>query len=218
MALNSVFSIAKSSLFAHQQALAVTSSNLANVNNPAYSRQVALFGTVAPDHRGSFAFGTGVAVEDVIRIRNSVTDVQIRNNNQKYYDAEKRSTILSQIESLFSEPSEYGLSNLLTNFFNSWDELALDPTSLSLRTSVVQSSQMLSEKIGNIYDGVSNTISDTRKEALETAQSINTIIEQINTVNKQIYEASVVCNNANDLIDTSDKLHISVYLQYLSVQ
>ena len=62
MSLNSVFSIAKSSLFAHQQALAVTSSNLANVNNPAYSRQVALFGTLAPDHRGTFRFGTGVAV------------------------------------------------------------------------------------------------------------------------------------------------------------
>ena len=44
MGLNSVFSIAKSSLFAHQQALAVTANNLANANNPAYSRQVALFG------------------------------------------------------------------------------------------------------------------------------------------------------------------------------
>ena len=206
MALNSVFSIAKSSLFAHQQALAVTSANLANVNNPAYSRQVAIFGTLAPDNRGYYGFGTGVAVEEVVRIRNSVTDIQIRQNNQKYYDAEKRSSILSQIESLFSEPSEYGLSNLLSNFFNSWDELALDPTSLSLRTSVVQSAQMLSEKIGNIHDGISSAISNARTEAQETAETINTIVEQINTVNKQIYEASVVGNNVNDLIDTRDKL------------
>ena len=51
MALNSVFNIAKSSLFAHQQALAVTSANLANVNNPAYSRQIAMFGTMAPHSR-----------------------------------------------------------------------------------------------------------------------------------------------------------------------
>ena len=90
MGLNSVFSIAKSSLFAHQQALAVTSANLANANNPAYSRQVALFGTLSPDHRASFSFGTGVAVQDVMRIRNNVTDIQIRANNQGYYDAEKR--------------------------------------------------------------------------------------------------------------------------------
>ena len=49
MGLNGVFSIAKSSLFAHQQALAVTANNLANANNPAYSRQVALFGSLRPD-------------------------------------------------------------------------------------------------------------------------------------------------------------------------
>lgn len=89
MGLNGVFSIAKSSLFAHQQALAVTANNLANANNPAYSRQVALFGSLRPIHGVPFSFGTGVAVQDVMRIRNNITDIQIRANNHKYYDAEK---------------------------------------------------------------------------------------------------------------------------------
>lgn len=214
MALNSVFSIAKSSLFAHQQALAVTSANLANANNPAYSRQKAMFGTLSPDYRGSFTFGTGVAVQDVIRIRNSVTDNQIRENNQNYYDSEKRATVLSQVESLFSEPSEYGLSNLMTKFFNSWDELALDPSSLSLRTSVVQSGQMLSEKVENIRTGISNTKLDLRAESQNVTQSVNTIIKQIYTINKQIYDASVVDSSANDLIDTRDSLleELSTYV------
>ncbi len=214
MALNSVFSIAKSSLFAHQQALAVTSANLANANNPAYSRQKALFGTLSPDHRSSFTFGTGVAVQDVIRIRNNVTDNQIRANNQNYYDAEKKATVLSQIESLFSEPSEYGLSNLMTKFFNSWDELALDPSSSSLRTGVVQSGQTLSEKVENIRTGISNTRLDLRAEAQNVTQSINSIVQQLNTINKQIYEASVVKSSANDLIDTRDSLleELSTYV------
>jgi len=206
MALSSVFSIAKSSLFAHQQALAVTSANLANANNPAYSRQVALFGTLAPDHRASFSFGTGVAVENVLRIRNNVTDIQIRTNNHNFYEAEKRSTVLSQIESLFSEPSEFGLSSLMTQFFNSWDELALDPTSSPLRTSVVQSAQMLSEKIGSIHSGISQTKLDIRAEAIDITNRVNAIVEQLNTVNKQIYEASVVKSSSNDLIDTRDSL------------
>lgn len=206
MALNTVFSIAKSSLFAHQQALAVTSSNLANANNPAYSRQKALFGTTAPGYRASFSFGTGVAVQDVLRVRNSVTDIQIRANNHSYYDAEKKSTILSQIESLFSEPSEYGISNLMSKFFNSWDELAIDPSSVSLRTSVVQSAQMLSEKIENVHNGINNTKHDLKSDAVNVAASINTIVKQLHTVNKQIYEATVVGSTANDLIDTRDSL------------
>ena len=206
MALNSVFSIAKSSLFAHQQALAVTSSNLANANNPAYSRQKALFGTTTPGYRSSFSFGSGVAVQDVMRIRNSVTDIQIRNNSHSYYDSEKKSTLLSQIESLFSEPSEFGISNLMSNFFNSWDELALDPSSVSLRTSVVQSAQMLSEKIENVHNGITNTKNDLRADAINVTKNINSIIEQLHTVNKQIYEATVVGSTANDLLDTRDSL------------
>lgn len=205
MGLNSVFSIAKSSLFAHQQALAVTSANLANANNPAYSRQVALFGTLAPDHRASFSFGTGVAVQDVMRIRNNVTDIQIRANNQGYYDAEKKTVVLRQIESLFSEP-DYGLSNLMTKFFNSWDELALDPQSLELRTSVVQSAQMMAEKISTIHQGISQTRLDNRAEASDITNRINGILKQLNTVNKQIYEGAVVGSSVNDLVDTRDAM------------
>jgi len=206
MAISSVFSIAKSSLFAHQQALAITSANLANANNPAYSRQIALFGTTSPNHRASFTFGSGVAVQDVLRIRSNVTDIQIRTNNHSYYDAEKRATTLSQIESLFSEPSEYGLSSLMAQFFNSWDELALDPLSLALRSGVVQSAQMVSEKLGSVYDGISQSKRDLKTEAREVTDKINIIVKQLNTVNIQIYDASVVNSNANDLIDTRDSL------------
>jgi flagellar hook-associated protein 1 FlgK len=216
MAINSVFSIAKSSLFAHQQALAITSANLANANNPAYSRQIAVFGTTPPDNRATFTFGSGVAVQDILRIRNNVTDIQIRNNNHSYYDAEKRATMLSQIESLFSEPSEYGLSNLMAQFFNSWDELALDPSSISLRTSVVQAGQMLSEKIESVHDGISNSKLDIRTEAREVTERINSIVKQLNTVNKQIYDASVVNGNANDLIDTRDSL-LEELSQYVNI-
>ena len=206
MAINSVFGIAKTSLFAHQQALAVTSANLANANNPAYSRQIAQFGTLAPDNRGAFSFGTGVAVNDVVRIRNAVTDNQIRTNNHSFYDSQKKADVLGKVESLFSEPSEFGLSNLLVKFFNSWDKLALDPQSSALRTDVVQSGQMLSEKIDNIYTGIGETKMDVRAESQEITKSINTIIEQLHIVNKQIYEASVVGGGANDLIDTRDSM------------
>ncbi len=206
MALSSLFTISTSSLFAHQKALAVTASNIANANNPAYTRQVVMFGTAPPDHRAYFSFGSGVNVDKVLRVRNNVTDTQIRNNNQKYYDAEKQSTVLKQVETLFSEPSEYGLSNLMTSFFNSWDELAVDPHSTALRTTVAQSAQNLSEKISSIYKGITQTKLDTKNEAIDTVNKINTIVEQLHTVNSQVYEAHVVGSFDNDLIDKRDAL------------
>ncbi|MCB0746233.1 MAG: flagellar hook-associated protein FlgK [Ignavibacteriae bacterium] len=206
MSLNSIFGIAKSSLFAHQQALSITSQNLANANNPTYTRQVVLFGATPPDHRAVFSFGTGVEVQDVLRIRNQVTDTQIRANNQNFYDANKRSTMLKQIESMFSEPSEYGLSNLMTSFFNSWDELAVDPLSSALRTDVIHSAQTLSEKIGSIHKGMNQTKIDIEKDAENVVSIINNTVEQIHLVNKQLYEASTVGHYANDLLDKRDAL------------
>ncbi len=157
MALSNLFSIASSSLYAHQKALAVTSANITNANNPAYSRQVVMFGTATPNHRENFSFGSGVNVDKVLRIRNQVTDSQIRLNNQSYFSAEKQATTLSQVESLFSEPSELGLSNLMNEFFNSWDELAVDPNSTALRTNVVQSGQKISEKVSSIHQGITQS-------------------------------------------------------------
>lgn len=216
MPINSVFNIAKSSLFAHQQALAVTSANLANANNPAYTRQVVMFGSTPPDHRATFSFGTGVAVNDVVRIRNNVTDIQIRNNNQKYYEADKKSMILKQVETLFSEPSDYGLSSLFTNFFNSFDELAVDPLSTSLRTNVVQSAQSISEKVKSIYQGIKQTQNDVRADARNVVSTVNNLVEQIHIANKQIYEASVVGHYANDLIDQRDAM-LDELSQYVNI-
>jgi len=216
MALSSIFDIAKSSLFTHQQALSVTSTNLANANNPAYSRQVVMFGTTPPNSRANFSFGSGVKISDVMRIRNQVTDNQIRTNNQNYYAADKKSQMLKQVESMFSEPSEFGLSNLITSFFNSWDELAVDPLSASLRTNVVQSAQNISEKIGSIYKGISQTKIDVKNEAKNTVDAVNNLLEEIHTVNKQIYQATVVNHYANDLLDKRESL-IDQLSQYVSI-
>lgn len=213
MSLNSVFGIAKSSLFAHQQALAVTSSNLANANNPAYTRQVVNFGSAYTQNRAGYAFGTGVMVKDIVRVRNNVTDIQIRNNNEKYYQAETKSALLGQIEGLFSEPSEYGLSNLFAEFFNTFDELAVDPTSTASRATVIQAAESISEKVKSIYQGLETTSADVKGEAKNTVDTINNLVEQIHVANKQIYEASVVGHYSNDLIDTRDALldELSMY-------
>ena len=206
MALSNLFSIASSSLYAHQKALAVTSANIANANNPAYSRQVVMFGTATPNHRENFSFGSGVNVDKVLRVRNQVTDSQIRLNNQSYFSAEKQATTLGQVETLFSEPSEFGLSNLMNEFFNSWDEMAVDPNSNALRTNVVQSGQKISEKVSSIHQGITQTRNDTADEGRAVVSQVNSIVEQLHTVNKQIYDASAAKSFNNDLIDKRDML------------
>jgi flagellar hook-associated protein 1 FlgK len=205
MALNSVFDITTKSLSVYQKALSVTSNNIANANNPNYIRQRVVLGEEKPDFYSSITLGKGVKIEYIQRLKNQALDNQIIRYNSLQKQAEKQSNIISQTESLLSEPSDLGLSSLLTGFLNSFEELSVNPTSVPLRTSVIQNAQKLSVKAKSLYEGLETQKLDLGKEAVDAVANINNYLTQINTLNKQIYEASIVGHQANDILDNRDK-------------
>lgn len=198
--------IAKNSLGTYQRALDVTSHNIANANNANFSRQQIVFGTEKSTMQNMTEIGAGVKIDDILRVRNNLTDLQIRNYNQKYADVDKRSTVLGQIESLFSEPSELGLSTTLTSFFNSWDELAVTPNSTPLRRNVINAAKMVSDQISNLYEGLNQIKADLQIEALEKTEKLNGFLKEIQNLNNQIGTAAINNQPANDLMDRRDQL------------
>ncbi|MFH0734173.1 MAG: flagellar hook-associated protein FlgK [bacterium] len=205
MGVNSLLDMTARSLAVYQKALAVTSNNISNANSTSYTRQRVLLGPEASENFGSLSIGMGVKIVDIQRLKNQALDNQIVKYNSSQSFSEKQSTVISQVESLYSEPSELGISNLLSSFLNSWEELTLNPTSAALRTSVVQNAQNLSVKGQSVYEGLEEMRTDLGKEADNTVKDVNNYITQLSTLNKQIYESTIVGNSANDLLDTRDK-------------
>ena len=206
MSLSRIFDTSRRSLLVYQKALSVTSNNVANANNPDYSRQRTSFSSVAPDSRTRLSIGAGVEISDIQRIRNGILDKQIREYSENQSSAQKQSDILSSIENLFSEPTDQGLSNMINQFFNSWNNLSVDPTSVALRNSVVNSTQQLTGKLQNIYEGMNSERDDLTKDAANLVSQINNDTKDLKEVNRQIYAASVVNNDVNDLLDKRDKI------------
>lgn len=204
MSISKLFNISSRSLAVYQRALSVSSHNVANANNPNFTRQRVDFGTERDDIRVDGAWGSGIKIDAVLRVRDKLTDIQIRNYNQKFADADKRSNILSQVEGVISEPSPLGLSNLLTQFFNSWDELASSPTSIPLRTNVVQSAEKLASKFQNVYEDISQIQNDLRNEMREKVNTINNYLKEVEVLNKQIFESKVGGHVSNELLDRRD--------------
>lgn len=198
--------IAKNSLGTYQRALDVTAHNVANANNPNFSRQRISFGTEKSTMQNMTEIGAGVKIEDILRVRNGLTDIQIRNYNEKYADVSKRSTILEHVEGLFTEPSELGLSTTMTAFFNSWDELAVTPNSIPLRRNVINTAKTLSDQLSNIYEGLNQIKSDVQYEAIEKTEQLNGYLREIQSLNNQIGTASINGQPANDLMDKRDEL------------
>lgn len=206
MAISRIYDIARQSLSVYQSALTVTSHNVSNANNPAFSRQRVLLASEPPAKVNSFTMGAGVKIADIVRVRDQMIDTQLRKFSQSQSMFDKQNQIYSKLEVLLSEPSDLGLSSLITSFFNSWGELSTNPTSVQLRNNIVNSGRQLTNRFNELYQGYNKIKTELKNEAVQITKEINFYVEQINTLNRQIFEAQSRGVTSNDLMDQRDNV------------
>lgn len=202
MGIGRLLDISVRTMAAYQRAMDVTSQNISNAGNPDYSRQKTVFAT----EETQAGIGMGVKIQDVIRIKNDLLDSQLRKYQSSLSDAEKRSELLQQIESVIAEPSDIGLSSYMTQFFNSWSQLASNPNSIQLRSQVIQNAQRLSERFSEIFEGFSSLQSVLQKEAVSKTNQMNEYLKEISELNHRIYESEARGIKASELKDQRDAI------------
>jgi flagellar hook-associated protein 1 len=207
------FNIAKRGMFVQQKAIDVTSHNIANANTEGYSRQRAVIETTRPAYMPSLnnsmgpgQSGTGAQITAIERVRDSFMDFQVRNETSTYGKYEARQTFLSEIESIFNEPSDTGISTLLGKFFDSWQQLSKQAQSSNARTVVVQQSAALADELNHTYKQLEELKKNTYDVMKNTVFDVSNILTQINQLNEQIIGVKVAGNMPNDLMDKRDLL------------
>ena len=117
---------AYSALQAQQAALDVVSDKIANASTPGYTRQTVVLGegsTVPSFEAGSNGFttvGGGVSVEQVKRMQDEFVNSQVNIANGQSSSAAAVSNTLSQVDSIFNEPTTSGIQSQLDSFFSAW--------------------------------------------------------------------------------------------------
>jgi len=205
--------IAKTGLFISQKAIDLTGHNIANANSTGYTRQrlvtesidpasqTARFATIA---RGTIGGGTRVQALD--QVRNSYLDKEIRRENAGLGEWNKRTEQMEFVEFLLNETSDSSLSMSMADFFNSINELSLDPINEEIRTHVVQNAIKMTESFNHYYNQFS-TLQDTQNEAMKaTTDKINDMLTNIANYNKKIYSYELGGEKANDLRDQRNVL------------
>lgn len=206
MSISRVFDIAQRSLGVYRSALDVTAHNIANASNPNYSRQRVNFSSEIPEINAGIIWGTGVKLDSIQRITNQLVDTQLLNNKPKFSFNEKKSYLLGQIENVFSEPSDLGLSNLISGFFNSWSALSATPNSVPLRNNVIYSAQKLGSKVDAIKENFEIIKTDIKHEFQSNVTQINDYLSQIKNLNTKIFESTNRGVSPNDFMDEREKI------------
>ncbi|MDO9574349.1 MAG: flagellar hook-associated protein FlgK, partial [Candidatus Contubernalis sp.] len=214
--------IARSGMQAQQKALEVTSHNIANANTPGYSRQVARMVPTTPISysEGKGMLGSGVVVEEIARVRDHFLDMQIRKELQTLGQWDSRRHVLNQVEQIFMEPSDTGFSTVLGKFFDSWQELSLNPESSPVRATLVQNSSTMINTARHINEQLKTVRSDIDFNIELKVKEVNTLTEQIKDLNLQIIRLVALEEMPSDLMDRRDLLmdRLAEIIEYNAIE
>ncbi|MDV3427492.1 MAG: flagellar hook-associated protein FlgK [Bacillota bacterium] len=204
--LFSTFNIAVRGMSVQQKAIDTTSHNIANANTEGFSRQRINIETTRPFTGLSYSLGTGADVTEVLRVRDSFMDYQIRNEMSTQGLYTTRDSFLSQVESIFNEPSDTGISSLMGKFFDAFQELSKQPQDSNARTVAAEQSSALCDSLNHVYNQLTSLKGNAREAIESSIIDANSTLSQIDDLNKQIMSASITGNSPNDLMDKRDLL------------
>lgn len=196
-----------SGIHAHRILQEVVGNNIAQASNENYSRQKVDLSTLGSQFDGRHFFGQGVKVDNIQRVRDELLDGQLRVATGSAALQTEKSTWLNRVQSAFNEPSDVGINASLSDFWDSWSNLANDPESLPGRSEVLTKSENLARQLRNTSSRLSDVLEDVDQSLKLVTNEINSITAQIASLNKDIFEAEAGGKaQANDLRDKRDAL------------
>jgi flagellar hook-associated protein 1 FlgK len=198
-------SVALQSLLVQQGALEVVANNIANANTPGYSREVPILEESPPILSGNTMVGTGVTLQSVQSVRDNILDLRIDQETSQQSSLNSYVNSMNQVQSLFNETQGSGLQTDLSNFFNSFQSLATDPTSSSLRQAVIVAGQDLAGAFSQTSNNLATIQQGLDQSVVQTVQQVNQLSAQVANLNQQIQQVSNSGENSGSLEDQRDQ-------------
>ncbi len=217
MSLGASLQIGRSGLVAHQVAIQVTGNNLANAATKGYHRQTALLSPVQSQQiqQGIFV-GRGVQVQSILRQVDEALEGRIRESISQQSGSLARKDALAQIEALQNELSDIDLSTRLSDFFNSWSQLAANPQDLSLRSLAVQQGVRVTSYLQELRTGLTDLRAQTDNAIDAAAVTADDLLSQIEDLNIKISTSEAGSKGAAGLRDQRDQL-LTQLAEYLDI-
>ena len=207
--MSDIYNIAKSGLKTYKEGLATTGQNIANVGNEAYARREIQISEVksgsADVLQMSDNISFGVKIDGIVRAFDQYIETQLHDAKSGFNYSKSKTEILDRLENVV-RPAEGSVSQRLNEFFQSLNDVALDPSSLISRTSALDTAKSVASSMRNVAVGI-NDLRDLISESIEESVSdTNLIIRQLSEIQKEVLGNSSPNSARNDLLDQRDAL------------
>ncbi len=196
MSLFYSLSIAGQSLLSNKKGINITNRNISNVFTEGYSRKVPVFQDMPTG---------GVNLEKVERQYNESLFKRFTSINQEVVGDESYKDVLEQIEAVFNDVQGSGFSNEINEFFNSFNDMAVNPDDLAARQKVLSKAQDLIGRIRNSNETLNDIKEKTSLSIQDNISKLNKLTEHLTKVNQNIRAFQKDPDKLNFYLDDRDK-------------
>lgn len=212
--------ISYTGLTAANAALNTTANNISNVETEGYSRQKVTqeASNALRTYTTYGCAGAGVDTVSIDRIRDEFYDGKFWANKEKLGESEVKAYYMKSIENYFSDTDKVkGFNTSFNLMFNALEELSKDAGAVSAKSQFIMYAQSLCDYFNSISNQLTELQKDVNTEIKDCVSTVNSIAEQIATLNKQINVIELTKVSANELRDKRAVL-IDELSQYVSVE
>ena len=200
--------IASSGLRAANAALNTTGNNISNVQTAGYSRQEVQ--TEAANALRVFATygcaGAGVETLAIERVRDLFYDQKYWANETKLGEYDAKVYYCKMIEEYLKDDNKTGFKTLFDQIGVTLQEITKNASSTNTKAQFLGAAKALTDYFNNMYGDFRDLQSDVNDEIKIRADQINSIAQDLATVNKQINTIELTGSKANELRDKRDLL------------
>lgn len=200
---------------AQSRGLEITGKNLANVNNPSYSRQRVVLGELGTVMTPQGAESMGVTALGVQQMRDQLLDLQVSRevSLSGSYQAEQSAYQRAQAalgqsvdttnSTSASGANDNGIGASIDDFFNSFQSFAANPTDSGQRQSVLQMASIMTDRFQLADQRLGQVQTDLNNQVSTDVNSVNTLLSTIADLNTQIGRFEV--NSPGSAVDLRDE-------------
>jgi flagellar hook-associated protein 1 FlgK len=193
--ITSLMDIARQALMVDQEALNVTSTNVANQNTAGYTREVVSFQSVDAVTLSGGSFGSGVTANATSQ-RDRVLEQLVQQQTQTQAQSGALESALQQVQSIFalsstsSSASSTVLGSAVNAFFSSLSALTSNPSDSATRQNVLAAANTLAGAFNSASNQFAQVSAGLNQQVVSDVGQVNSLTTTIASLNGKISSLS----------------------------
>jgi len=172
-----------SALKAYEGALAVTQNNVTNANTAGYAKQRASLEAMPFDLTVGMPGGVSLGLTQ--SSRNGFAEQAVRDQQTALGYYQQKASDLSPLQNYFSLSSSSGIAPAISNLFQSFSQLSVNPNDTVSRQAVLDQANVVAEAFQETANGLLTQGSNMDQQTRSVIDNVNHLAGQIAEINTQ---------------------------------